>query len=168
MYRNQRPLFAATLTALAAAVSGGCATQPEAAQAPPPMASPPAMRAPAGPRMAGGGGGAMGGAANNQQEAFLGRIKQAAAANGVIRNARMNGDSELGIVVGQQVKLKELKPLMTTLLKEMRESFPGRPLTVRAYAPNNQPMATMRFDPSAPSNSNVTYTTNFPGGPGGT
>lgn len=94
-----------------------------------------------------------------RQEAFLARIKRAAAGNGVIREVRMRGDNELGVVFGQQVKLREIKPLMTTLLREMRGEFPGRVLLVRAYAPNGKSLATMRFDPSAPPNANTTFTT---------
>lgn len=95
------------------------------------------------------------------QERFLARIQQAASGNNVIRNARMNGDNELGVVFDSQVKLDQVKPLMTTLLREMRDAFPGRPLTVIGYATNGQPMATLRYDPSAPADANVTYRPNF-------
>ena len=93
-----------------------------------------------------------------RQEAFLGRIKNAARSNGVIREARMNGDDELGIVFGPNVKLKQIKPLMLTLLREMQDEFPGRVLTIRAHAPNGKEMAIMRYDPKAPSNANTTFT----------
>ena len=146
-----------SVAAVGLMMTAGCATQPETAQntgtgaVPPPAVSTQSARRP----MATGGGGA------SRQEAFLARIRQASSGTGVIRDARMRGDNELGVVLGQGVKLNEVKPILVKFLKEMREEFPGRPLTVRAYAPNNQPMATMRYDPSAPASSNVTYTTNF-------
>ena len=96
-----------------------------------------------------------------QQERFLARIQRAAAGNNVIRTARMNGDSELGVVLDKQVELGQVKPLLTTLLREMRTEFPGHPLQVIAYAQNGQPLATMRYDPAAPPDANVTYQPNF-------
>jgi hypothetical protein len=96
-----------------------------------------------------------------RQEAFLARIKRASRGNNVIFDARMNRDDELGVVLGSQVKLDQVRDLMTTLLREMRDEFPGRPLTVLAYAPNGEHMATMRYDPGAPPNANVTYTPKF-------
>jgi hypothetical protein len=112
--------------------------------------SPPAIRAPVRAPSSGGGG--------SRQEAFLARIKAAARANGVIQQARMNGDSELGVVLGQNVKLRQVKPLMTSLLREMRDTFPRRALTVIAYAPNGRTLATMRYNPNAPASANVTFT----------
>lgn len=94
----------------------------------------------------------------SRQEAFLARIKSASRSNGVILNARMNGDSELGVVLGPKVRLKAVRPLMTTLLREMREAFPNRPLTVIAYATDGPQMAIMRYNPQAPSNANVVFT----------
>ncbi|MBA3442110.1 MAG: hypothetical protein H0T92_19800 [Pyrinomonadaceae bacterium] len=93
-----------------------------------------------------------------QQEAFLARIKNAASGNNVIRDARMNGDNELGVVLSENVKLRQVRPLMQTLLKEMRDEFPNRVLTVRAYAPNGQELAVMRHDPSAPRGRDTTFT----------
>ncbi len=93
-----------------------------------------------------------------QQEAFLARIKNAASGNNVIRDARMNGDSELGVVLSENVKLRQVRPLMQTLLKEMRDEFPKRVLTVRAYAPNGQELAVMKHDPSAPRGRDTTFT----------
>ena len=138
----------------------GCASQEAARETPTLSAPPPGRSAPSAlpqqqqARRSNAAGG-------TRQEAFLSRIRAAGEGTGVIRDARMRGDSELGVVLGQGVKLNEVKPVLVKLLKEMREEFPGRALTVRAYAPNNQPLATMRYDPSAPSSSNVTYTTNF-------
>lgn len=93
-----------------------------------------------------------------RQEAFLARIKNAASGNNVIRDARMNGDSELGVVLSENVKLRQVRPLMQTLLKEMRNEFPNRVLTVRAYAPNGKELAVMRHDPSAPQGRDTTFT----------
>ncbi len=93
-----------------------------------------------------------------QQAAFLARIKNAASGNNVIRDARMNGDNELGVVLSENVKLRQVRPLMQTLLKEMRDEFPNRVLTVRAYAPNGQELAVMRHDPSAPRGRDTTFT----------
>lgn len=97
----------------------------------------------------------------SKQEQFLARIQQSAAGNNVIRDARMNGDNELGVVLDTKVKLDQVRPLMTTLLREMRDEFSGRSLMVIAYTPAGQPMATMRYDPSAPADANVTYKPNF-------
>lgn len=98
---------------------------------------------------------------STRQERFLARIQQAAAGNHVIRTARMNGDNELGVVLDKQVELNQVKPLLTTLLKEMRSEFPGHSLQVIAYAPNGRPLATMRYDPAAPPDANVTYKPTF-------
>lgn len=136
---------AATLFVFAP-VFAGCGSSDPATVAPSPT-SPPARRAPI--RAPGGGA--------SRQEAFLARIKAAAHANGVVRQARMNGDSELGIVLGQNVKLRQIKPLMTTLLREMRDEFPGRALAVIAYAPNGRTLATLRYNPNAPASANVTF-----------
>ena len=98
---------------------------------------------------------------STRQERFLARIQQAAVGNNVIRTARMNGDNELGVVLDKQVELAQVRPLLTTLLREMRTEFPGHPLQVLAYAPNGQPLATMRYDPAAPPEANVIYQPNF-------
>src|SRR5512140_248385 len=86
--------------------------------------------------------------AANAQDAFAQRILKASSTNGVITKAAMRGGNELGVVLGRQVQLKDIKPLMVTLLREMRQQFPGRDLTVRAYTPNGKPMATMKYDDS--------------------
>ena len=98
---------------------------------------------------------------STRQERFLARIQQAAVGNHVIRTARMNGDNELGVVLDKQVELVQVRPLLTTLLREMRTEFPGHSLQVIAYAPNGQPLATMRYDPAAPPDANVIYQPNF-------
>lgn len=98
---------------------------------------------------------------STRQERFLARIEQAAAGNNVIRTARMNGDSELGVVLDKQVEPGQVRPLLTTLLREMRTEFPGHPLQVIAYAPNGRPLATLRYDPAAPPDANVIYQPNF-------
>lgn len=134
---------------LLAMLLAGCDDPPPKA----PPSRPPVAQAPAAP--------APQLRAPSKQEQFLARIKGSAAGNNVIRDARMNRDNELGVVFDTQVKLDQVRPLMTTLLREMRDEFPGRPLMVIAYAPNGQPMATMQYDPSAPTDSNVTYKPNF-------
>jgi hypothetical protein len=137
------------LLLLLAALMTSCGQQQDAK----PRASAPASQAPfalQGPA-----------AGMTRQEAFLARIKGAAAGNGVITDARMNRDNELGVVLGPDVKLNRVRDLMTTLLREMRSAFPGRPLMVIAYAPNGKQMATMHYDPSAPANANVVYRPDF-------
>jgi hypothetical protein len=140
------------LVACVALFVPGCGQQtaeaPGAGRAPTTSQSPPGS---GGPGLVARGG-------QGRQEAFLARIKQAARGNGAIREARMNGDDELGVVLGSQVKLGQLKPLMTTLMREMRDEFPGRALTVRAYAPNGKEMAVMQHDPSRPASANTTFT----------
>jgi len=93
------------------------------------------------------------------EKAFTQKILKAAATNGVITKAAMRDGSELGVVLGKSVKLDDIKPLMVSLLKQMRVSFPNRDLTIRAYAPNGERMATMNYDNSAPADQNVTYDT---------
>ncbi len=146
--KRPKPGAAAAVLVFAPVLAGCPASEP--ASAPPGAAPPPAARAPLrAPGNSGGG---------SRQEAFLARIRSAARANGVIQQARMNGDSELGIVLGQNVKLRQIKPLMTSLLREMREEFPRRALTVIAHAPNGRTLATMRYNPNAPASANVTFT----------
>ncbi len=53
----------------------------------------------------------------------MARIKNAASGNNVIRDARMNGDNELGVVLSENVKLRQVRPLMQTLIKEMRDEW---------------------------------------------
>lgn len=146
---RKQKIITALAGCLAAGMALGCGQQ--TAEAPPPNSS----SAPAYHQGAPGPGGAV----DTRQEAFLARIKGASQTNGVVQEARMNGDDELGVVLGSQVKLREVKPLMTVLLRQMRDEFPNRRLTVRAYAPNGKQMAVMEFDPAAPSNANVTYKT---------
>ena len=150
MKRSKRGAAAAVAVLVFAPVLAGCPAS-EPASAPPGAATPPAVRAPQrrAPGSSGGG---------SRQEAFLTRIRAAARQNGVIQQARMNGDSELGVVLGQNVKLRQIKPLMTSLLREMRDEFPRRALTVIAYAPNGRALATLRYNPSAPASANVTFT----------
>ncbi|HUM95825.1 MAG TPA: hypothetical protein PLU26_15320 [Candidatus Competibacter sp.] len=143
---NHKPFWIAGLLAMLLA---GCDDPPPKA----PPSRPPVAQAPAAP--------APQLRAPSKQEQFLARIKGSAAGNNVIRDARMNRDNELGVVFDTQVKLDQVRPLMTTLLREMRDEFPGRPLMVIGYAPNGQAMATMGYDPSAPADSNVSYKPNF-------
>lgn len=135
-----RRTLLATVVALPLTVLSGCGDDsPPAASAPPPVEQ----------------------RALSRQEQFLARIQQAAASNNVIRTARMNQDNELGVVLDSKVKPPEIKPLLTTLLREMRDEFPNRPLQVIAYAPTGQALASMRYDPAAPADANVTYRPNF-------
>jgi hypothetical protein len=92
-----------------------------------------------------------------RREQLLTRIENAARASGAIVDAQITPNDELKVVVGERVKLGEIRPLMVMLLKEMREYFPGRDLSVRSFAPNGEPLATIEYDPSAPSDANVTY-----------
>ena len=138
--------FVLTMIAMLAVSCGGAGTQTRTTTTPPPVVTQPPTTAPQTNRGV------------TQQEAFLARVKNAATGNNVIRDARMNGDSELGVVLSENVKLRQVRPLMQTLLKEMRDDFPNRALTVRAYAPNGKELAVMKHDPSAPRGKDTTFT----------
>ena len=151
-----RTLLAGAAASMAVAAGGaGCGTSSEPVQQTPAMSVPaqsrPAMARSRAPNAANG--------AMSSPEAFLARIKNASRTNGVIVNARMNGSDELGVVFGQRVKLRDIQPVMTTLMREMRDAFPGRAWTIRGYAPNNKEMAVMRYNPSLPANRNTTFQT---------
>jgi hypothetical protein len=96
----------------------------------------------------GGGGAQAGGGAS--AEVFLARIRAAGTDRGAVRSARMERPGELAVVLDPQLKKREVRPLLTNLLGEMRDAFGGeRAITVRAYAPNQRQIAVMRYAPGA-------------------
>jgi len=71
---------------------------------------------------------------------FLNRIRAADPRYQTIERALINDQNELGIVLKRDVDLKDVPPLMRSLLTEMAKQFPGEDLTVIAYTPTNPPM----------------------------
>ncbi len=146
LHRGGAAFVLTMIAMLAVSCGGGAGTETRTTPPPPPVVTQPPVTQPQTNRGA------------TQQEAFLARIKNAASGNNVIRDARMNGDNELGVVLSENVKLRQVRPLMQTLMKEMRDQFPNRVLTVRAYAPNGKELAVMKHDPSAPQGRDTTFT----------
>jgi hypothetical protein len=75
-----------------------------------------------------------------RQIEFLHRIRQADPRYQTIEKAVLNEQNELGVILNRHVDMDAVRPLMRTLLAQMAREFPGRDLTVIAYAPTEPPM----------------------------
>jgi hypothetical protein len=74
-----------------------------------------------------------------RQVAFLHRQRQADPRYQTIEKAVLNAQNELGVILNRQVEMEAVRPLMRSLLTQMATAFPGRNLTVIAYAPTQPP-----------------------------
>jgi hypothetical protein len=75
-----------------------------------------------------------------RQIEFLHRIRQADPRYQTIEKAVLNEQNELGVILNRHVEMDAVRPLMRTLLSQMAKAFPGRDLTIIAYAPTEPPM----------------------------
>jgi len=75
-----------------------------------------------------------------RQIEFLHRLRQADPRYQTIAKAVFNTQNELGVILSRQVDMDAIRPLMRSILTQMAKKFPGRDLTVIAYAPTEPPM----------------------------
>jgi len=82
-----------------------------------------------------------------RQVEFLHRLRQADPRYQTIEKAVLNEQNELGVILNRHVEMDAVRALMRTLLIQMAKAFPGRDLTVMAYAPTQppQPIGTARL-----------------------
>ena len=70
---------------------------------------------------------------------FLNRIRAADPEERTIRRALLNENNDLGLILGREVEMDKIQPMMRKILIEMAKEFPGEDLTVIAYTPSNPP-----------------------------
>jgi len=80
--------------------------------------------------------------------AFLNRIRAADPQMRTIERALLNDQNELGLVLDRTVEMDKIRDLMVMMLTQMAREFPGKDLTVLAYAPSSPPrkIGTARLD----------------------
>jgi hypothetical protein len=74
-----------------------------------------------------------------RQMEFLNRIRAADPQERTIKRALLNENNELGLILGREVEMDKIAPMMRKILTEMAKEFPGEDLTVIAYTPSNPP-----------------------------
>ena len=74
-----------------------------------------------------------------RQIAFLNRIRKADPQHQTIDRAVFNEQNELGLILNRSVEMDKIPALMRSMLVQMARAFPGRDLTILAYAPSNPP-----------------------------
>ena len=83
-----------------------------------------------------------------RQVEFLNRIRKADPQHQTIERAVFNEQNELGLILNRSIEMDKIPALMRSMLVQMARAFPGRDLTIFAYAPSNPPrkMATARLN----------------------
>ncbi|MBV9488330.1 MAG: hypothetical protein JO069_01225 [Verrucomicrobia bacterium] len=74
-----------------------------------------------------------------RQIAFLNQLRKADPDRRTIERAVFNERNELGLILNRSVELDQIPALMRSVLTQMARAFPGRDLTVLAYAPTDPP-----------------------------
>ena len=74
-----------------------------------------------------------------RQIEFLNRIRKADPQHQTIERALFNEQNELGLILNRSVEMDKIPALMRSMLVQMAHAFPGRDLTILAYAPSNPP-----------------------------
>ncbi len=77
---------------------------------------------------------------SQHQAAFLARLRSADPNRKTIEKAVFNRENELGLVLSRSVPMSSVPALMKTMLAQMAREFPGRDLTIVAYAPTHPPI----------------------------
>jgi hypothetical protein len=67
-------------------------------------------------------------------------------AGGLIQDAYVRDSNKLGVVISSTVTPNDVQPLASSLVKGMRQSFPGQDLTVLMYAPDKKLVLTAQYD----------------------
>ena len=80
-----------------------------------------------------------GGSQREHQSAMLSRIRQSDPRSEVIERALFNDRDELGVILNRNVPMDDISRVMKSLLTQMAQEFPGRDLTIAAYAPTDPP-----------------------------
>lgn len=65
---------------------------------------------------------------------------------GLVKDAYVRGDDKLGVVVSEQVRPNEVRPLAKSLVQGFHQNAPNRDLTVLMYAPDKKLILTARYD----------------------
>ncbi len=80
------------------------------------------------------------GSSQRQRQAdFLNHLRQSDPQYQTIQKAVLNRNNELGVVLSGNVRLETIPALMRARLTQMAREFPGRDLTITAYAPTQPP-----------------------------
>ena len=79
-------------------------------------------------------------------ENFGGWVVQ--TAGGLVQDAYVRDNNQLGVVISSNVRPKEVRPLAKSLVQGFHNNFPNRDLTVRVYAPDRQLILTVKYDDS--------------------
>ena len=74
-----------------------------------------------------------------RQIEFLNRIRKADPQHQTIERAVFNEQNDLGLILNRSVEMDKIPALMRSMLVQMARAFPGRDLTILAYAPSNPP-----------------------------
>jgi hypothetical protein len=67
-------------------------------------------------------------------------------AKGLIQDAYVRDDNKLGVMISQQVKPNEVKPLAKSLVQGFHKNFPNRNLSVFMFAPDKSIILTARYN----------------------
>ncbi|BAY26540.1 hypothetical protein NIES2100_63560 [Calothrix sp. NIES-2100] len=65
---------------------------------------------------------------------------------GLIKDAYVRDNNKLGVVISQQVRPNEVRPLTQSLVQGFRKNFPNQDLTVLVYAPDKKLILTAKYD----------------------
>lgn len=68
------------------------------------------------------------------------------ASKGLIKDAFVRDNNQLGVVISPQVRPTEVKELAQSLTQGFRKSFPNHDLSVLMYAPDKKLILTARYD----------------------
>lgn len=68
------------------------------------------------------------------------------ASKGLVKDAYVRDNNQLGVVISPQVRPAEVKDLAKSLAQGFRKNFPDRDLKVLMYAPDKQLILTAAYD----------------------
>ncbi|MGB3787549.1 MAG: hypothetical protein WA949_06035 [Phormidesmis sp.] len=68
------------------------------------------------------------------------------AAQGLVSDAYVRDNNQLGVVITESVRPNEVKDLSKSLLQGFRKSFPNKDLQVLVFAPDKAPILTADYD----------------------
>lgn len=69
-------------------------------------------------------------------------------ARGLIQDAYVRDNDKLGVVITNQVRPNEVRPLARSLVQGFQKNFPNRNLTVLVYAPDKELILTANYNNS--------------------
>ena len=68
------------------------------------------------------------------------------ASKGLIQDAFVRDNNQLGVVISNQVRPDEVKAMAQSLAQGFRKNFPNQDLSVLVYAPDKKLILTARYD----------------------